>query len=315
MTAKPAFDRFRALGTVAVVGADDRAKLGSVSSIVAEEIEACDRACSRFRDDSELSALNRAGELCGASEWLCAAMATALRAAEETDGLIDPTIGQILIDLGYDRTFEQLDPSRPLVVTARHVPAWRSVAVEPASHRVSIPPRARIDLGATAKALCSDRAAARAATECGTGVLVSLGGDIAVAGEPPVDGWIVRVTDRSDADPNGLSPGQTVAVRTGGLATSGTATRRWPRAGTVAHHLVDPRTSEPAAEVWRTASVAAPSCVRANVASTAAMILGFQAQSWLETRGLDARLVSPDGDVVTTGQWPSPTPLFERVSA
>ena len=318
MSTTPAFEHFKGLGTTIAVGAADPVALPEVIAIVRAEVDACDLSCSRFRDDSELTQLNAGRPLPRASEWLCDAVATALDAAQLTDGLVDPTIGQCLIDLGYDRTFERLDPDSPLVVTATHVPAWRQVRVDRAARRVTVPARVRLDLGATAKALCADRAAAHAARLTGTGVLVSLGGDIAVAGPAPDGGWVVRVTDRSDADPVGLGPGygpdlsgQTVSISVGGLATSGTAARRWARSGAVVHHLVDPRTGRPAAEAWRTVSVAAPSCVAANTASTAAMILGAEAPDWLRRHGHDARLVTPDGDVVRAGGWPA-DPAAER---
>lgn len=304
MSAGPVFDRFRALGTVVVVGATEPERLGQAVAAVREEVEACDRACSRFRDDSELSRLN-AGERFTVSHWLADAVSAALDSAHRTDGLVDPTIGQCLIDLGYDRTFERLDPDSPLVVIASHVPAWKQVHVDRHPRRVALPSGVRLDLGATAKALCSDRAAVAASRSTGCAVLVSLGGDIAVAGDGPDEGWVIRVTDRSDATPNATQPGQTVAIRAGGLATSGTSARRWARSGTILHHLVDPRTGQPAEEAWRTVSVAAPSCLSANTASTAAMILGFDAPSWLTEQGYDARLVTPEGEVLTTGGWPS----------
>lgn len=303
MSAEPQFEQFRALGTTVVVGAAQPADLGGVVAAVRNEIDACDRSCSRFRDDSELSLLN-AGRTARASEWLCQAVTVALDAAAGTDGLVDPTIGQCLIDLGYDRTFDRIDPDLPFVVTATHVPAWRRVRVDRTAGRIDVPSGVKLDLGATAKALCADRAAAAAASLAGSGVLVSLGGDIAVAGPPPPGGWVVRVTERADSAPAAEAPGQTVAIRAGGLATSGTAARRWARAGAVMHHLVDPRTGQPAGDAWRTISVAAPSCVAANTASTAAMVLGGEAPAWLTSRGCDARLVGPDGRVTVTGGWP-----------
>jgi thiamine biosynthesis lipoprotein len=290
---------------MAVVGVTEAALLDKVAATVRDEIAQCDLACSRFREDSELSRLNQKGFLAGTSEWFCTAVTVALDAAGSTAGLVDPTIGQTLIDLGYDRDFDDLDPTQPLIVTAQHVPAWPSVTVDRAAGRISLPAPVRLDLGATAKALCADRAVQRAATEFGAGVLVSLGGDIAVRGLAPEGGWRIRVTDRSDADPSAPGPGQTVSVVGGGLATSGTSSRRWARAGLVMHHLVDPRTGQPATEVWRTVSVAAPTCVAANVASTAAIVLGVDAAEWLQARGCDARLVSTSGSVRTTGDWPA----------
>jgi thiamine biosynthesis lipoprotein len=303
------FRRFRALGTQAVVGTTRRTRVDAVLSAVTAEIEACDLACSRFWDDSELARLNdprRATAHQPASEWLCDALATALDAAARTGGLIDPTIGQCLVDLGYDRSFEHLDPSRPVVLRATHVPAWERIAVDRRRREVRVPTGVRLDLGATAKALCADRAARSGADAGGgAGVLVSLGGDIAVAGAVPDEGWIVRVTDRADTPPDARVPGQTVAIRGGGLATSGTSARRWARGGVEHHHLVDPRTGASAATPWKTVTVTAETCVDANVASTAAVILGDAGPAWLADRQFSARLVDVRGRVTTVGGWPS----------
>jgi thiamine biosynthesis lipoprotein len=164
----------------------------------------------------------------------------------------------------------------------------------------------RLDLGATAKAWAADRSAARLATALGCGVLVSLGGDIAVAGETPPGGWRVRVQDvtgRPEDPPVG--PSAVVAIRDGGLATSSTTARRWRRGGDVLHHILDPRTGLPAPPCWRTVSVAAASCADANTASTAAIIRGRDAPGWLTSLGLPARLVDEAGNVHTVGGWPA----------
>ena len=303
--------RFRALGCLAVVQATDPAAVDTAVAAARAEIDACDQACSRFRADSELSTFPT-GRSAPASPWLLAAVGTALDAAATTDGIVDPTVGQCLVDLGYDRSFERLDPATPLVVRARHVPAWRRVLVDVAAGTLTVPAGVRLDLGATAKALCADRAAAAAAAATGVGVLVSLGGDIAVAGPAPAGGWVVRDTDRSDPDPPADEPGQTVAVSTGGLATSGSAARRWRRGGADLHHLVDPRTGAPADGPWRTVTVAAPSCAIANTASTAAVVLGDAAVDWLTERGVDTRLVAHDGTVTRTGRWPADTEEVAR---
>jgi thiamine biosynthesis lipoprotein len=133
---------------------------------------------------------------------------------------------------------------------------------------------------------------------------VSLGGDIAVAGAPPERGWTVRVTHdhrRQDGD------GQTVAIAGGGLATSSTTVRRWRTDRGEAHHIVDPRTGRPVVEVWRTVTVAAPTCVQANAAATASIVRGSTAPRWLGRLGLHARLVA-DGRIVYVGSWPQETP-------
>ena len=95
-----------------------------------------------------------------------------------------------------------------------------------------------------------------------------------------------------------------VTITAGGLATSGTTRRRWRRGGRTVHHIVDPRTGDIPASRWRTVSVAAATCVDANTASTAAVVLGDAAPGWLAARGLPARLVDVDGAVSTTAGWP-----------
>jgi thiamine biosynthesis lipoprotein len=96
-------------------------------------------------------------------------------------------------------------------------------------------------------------------------------------------------------------PGPVIALQEGGLATSSTSARRWRRGGVEVHHLIDPHTGGSVVETWRTVSVAAGSCVDANVASTAAIIRGANAVEWLEGLGLWARLVAADGDETYVG--------------
>ena len=139
MTTGPVFERFRALGCQAVIGVTEAKAMPSVLAAVRAEVAACDLACSRFRNDSELIALNDPARTRAAvtlSPWLADALATALWAARETDGLVDPTIGQCLIDLGYDRSFELVSPDWPLVVRATHVPAWEKVNLRRLTARV-----------------------------------------------------------------------------------------------------------------------------------------------------------------------------------
>ena len=171
--------------------------------------------------------------------------------------------------------FAQVAPTGPATVRVAAVPGWRAVRTDRLAGTVTVPRHVALDLGATAKAGCADRAAAAVAVVTGSGVLVNLGGDIAVAGEPPAEGWVIRIADRHDADAG--DPAVTVAIRSGGLATSGTAARRWERGGRQLHHIVDPATGTPAARCWRTVSVTAETCLAANTASTAAIILGADA--------------------------------------
>jgi len=294
--------RFSALGTGAVVVTEEHV-LDIATEVVAAEIAIVDAACSRFRGDSDLVVVNQgAGRPVKVSATLLDALDVALGAAAATDGLVDPTIGRILRVLGYDRDFELVErQGPPLRAVVTSMPGWQAVRVDRARKTITVPAGVELDLGATAKAWCADRAAAAAATRCGTGVLVSLGGDIAVAG-PTVGGWVVRLADEHDAPTDG--PGPTVVIDGGGLATSSIVRRRWERGGEELHHLIDPRTGRPAAAVWRTVTVAAATCTAANTASTAAMLLGDSAPRWLAERDLPPRLARRSGEVVTVGGWP-----------
>jgi thiamine biosynthesis lipoprotein len=259
-----------------------------------------DRQASRFRPDSEIFRVNAAdGGLFLLSDGLAQAIGVALAAARWTDGLTDPTVGDALVDLGYDRDFAAIDPARPdrPAGTAR-VPGWR--AVELAGVLLRRPAGVHLDLGATAKGLGSDRAVRAAMRACGQagGALVSLGGDLAVAGTPPRGGWPVTVADQTAA------PGaQLVRLPAGAIATSSVTCRAWQRGGQALHHIVDPRTGRSADGPWVMASVAAATCADANAAATASIVAGARAEAWLGA-GLPARLVGRDGRVRFVGGWP-----------
>lgn len=293
--------QFPALGSTAIVAVTNPERLARARSIVEEIVSDFDLACSRFREDSELSALNAAaGSEVPVSTLLMEAVQTALRAAQLTDGDVDPTVGEALIAIGYDRDFASVSAADPPGrVSIAAVPGWRTVSIDPTRRTVRLSPGVRLDLGATAKALAGDRSAAAARAGAGCGVLVGLGGDISVAGPPPAEGWLVRVTDDHRAGVE--APGQWITVRSGGVATSSTTARRWGDA----HHLIDPATGRPADSTWRTVTVAAASCVDANIASTAAIIRGEPAAGWLESLSLPSRLVSVEGRVRHLAGWPS----------
>ena len=304
-TGGPAKLGFPAIGTTATVLVTDAGQMDAAVAILRQELDAIDLAASRFRPDSELCALNAAaGRPVAVSDLLFRAIGEAVRAARVTDGLVDPTVGEALVLAGYDRDFDQIDPAGPpIAVLAKPVPGWKAITTDPTRRTVRLPPGVVLDLGATAKALCADLAATRIAGVTGAGVLVSLGGDMAVAGEPPDDGWSVRVTDDHAAPPD-QAAGPVVALRSGGLATSSTTVRRWVRGGVPMHHLIDPETGQPAKGCWRTVSVAAGSCLDANIASCAAMLLGPAAPGWMEERALPARLVDTLGSVTHVAGWP-----------
>ncbi|HWN33314.1 MAG TPA: FAD:protein FMN transferase [Pseudonocardia sp.] len=301
-----------ALGTSALLLVADPGRLDRAAVVLRAELAEIDRACSRFRSDSEITKLHRsAGRPVTVSPLLAEALDAALRAAELTGGLVDPTVGAAVRALGYDRDFAQVHAMEarrgtgragPPAEPARPAPGWWRLHWDRASREVLLPRGVTLDLGATAKALAADRAAHRAAEAAGCGVLVGLGGDLGIAGTPPEGGWRVAVADdhRDALD----TPAQIISVASGGLATSSTVARAWRHGGRRRHHIVDPRTGENPVPLWRTVSVAAGSCVDANTASTAAIVLGRAATDWLVRRGMPARLVTEDGQVVHTAGWP-----------
>lgn len=296
---------FPAIGTTAQVVVTDPPRLPAAARTLRARLDELDAACSRFRDDSEISLLHRqAGAAVPVSPLLFAALDVALVAAARTGGLVDPTVGRSIRLLGYDRDFAAVDRDDPAPAgQTTAAPGWWRISIDTATRHVVLPRGVHLDLGATAKAFAADRIAAELARDLGCGVFVNLGGDLAVAGAPPAGGWRVNVgDDHMVTDPE---RDQTIAVLAGGLATSSTTRRTWRRGGRTVHHILDPRTGDVPPAVWRTVSVAAASCVAANTASTAAIVLGAAAAGWLTARGLPARLVALDGTVTALSGWPA----------
>jgi thiamine biosynthesis lipoprotein len=168
---------------------------------------------------------------------------------------------------------------------------------------VAVPDDVHVDLGSSAKAFAADRAARRISATLGCGVMVNLGGDVALAGHAPPDGWAIGIGTHSSTPSDDVD--QVLAVFAGGIATSGTTGRTWIHNGRLMHHIVDPGTGEPAEPVWTLVSALAPTCVEANAWSTAAVVWGEDAPGNLAAHAVSARLVRPDGRVLTVGGWPT----------
>ena len=275
--------------------------------ILREEIDEIDNACNRFRPDSELSALNRTGGWpVRVSTSLLEALAVAGRAWERSGGAVDPTVGGALCRLGYDRDFDELARTgHPATLgPLGPVPGWDTVMVDAGRHTVCLPADVSLDLGATAKALCADRAAARIAAERSCGVVVALGGDVAVGGPPPPEGWQIALTDDA-RHATGHPSVPVVTLWRGGMATSGTTARSWDVGGVRMHHIVDPRTGLPADPHWRSVTVAAATRVEANTFATASVVWGDEAVFRVAQARLAALMMpSSGGEPVAVGAWP-----------
>jgi thiamine biosynthesis lipoprotein len=293
---------WRALGTYVHLSTADASALEPARQIAMTLLDDVDRTCSRFRKDSDLVRANAgAGSWVSVDPMLVKAVGAAVEAAAQTDGLVDPTLGHALVAVGYDRDIslvlaETSDPAG-ISVPAR-AGAWRDIQRDPAGGLL-VPRGSALDLGATCKAWAADLIVAAIGAQFDSTVVLSLGGDIAVAGP---NGWPVAITETID-DPAGA---EIVHLPYGGLATSSTAARRWVRDGVTRHHVIDPRTGEPTSGRWRTVTATGATCLAANTATTAAIVLGDRAISWLRERDIPARLVNTSGRIVRTQRWPEP---------
>lgn len=296
----PGVTQWPVWGTTARVVTADPSRAEAARLLVADQLERIGQAASRFRPDSEVrSPLLAAGRVVEVSALLADLLTVALQAAQDTDGAVDPTVGEHLNRLGYDRDFVAIAHGPAVVhVIVRRTPSWRDVDLD--GRLLQLPPGVTLDLGATAKAYAADLCAELVADQLGCGVLVALGGDIRVAGPAPGRGWTVLVQDGPG------EPSSTI-VLTGAnaIATSSTQSRSWDRDGRRMHHIVEPLTGLPVVPVWRTASVAGPTCLQANVLSTAALVRGLDAVPLLRGRRVTARLVAADRTVTTLGGWPA----------
>jgi len=259
-----------------------------------------ERRLSRFRPDSELARLNaHAGRPVPVGALLYRVLDTALAAARATGGVYDPTMGRQLARLGYDRSFEQVPARSPGRGPAGPGGGWREVRMDPAARLVTLPPGVGVDLGGIAKGMAVDAAVERLG-QAGVGpVMVNAGGDLRVGGRPPGGGdwWIVI---------DGRRGRLRVPLAAGALATSGIARRRWSQAGERRHHLLDPRTGEPARTgLWSVTAVAG-SCAQAEVAAKVAFVLGRDpGAEFLRDQGLAGLFAGEDGRWWPAGTWPA----------
>jgi thiamine biosynthesis lipoprotein len=303
--ARPALRSMRAIGTTAIVAVTDPAAIDKAEAILCDELVAIDATCSRFRADSELWSLRSSnGTPVHVSALLFDAIKVACDVAHRTDGAVDPTVGVAIETLGYDRDFDELDADgTALEEEPQPAPGWRLIELDARQRTVRVPRGTHIDLGASAKAFVADRAAWRIAHAGHTGVLVSIGGDVATAGTAPDGGWAVGIASDSSTPVEDVA--QVVSIEAGGIASSSTSVRTWQRGGRRLHHIVDPATGDSAHSYWTLVSASGDTCVDANAASTAAVVWGRRAVPKLVDLGQPTRLVRHDKQVLALNGWPT----------
>lgn len=276
----------RAMGTTVELHLDAE---GADAALLAAEAEFArlEALLSRFLPGSQLSRLNRAGELAAGPDLL-AVVDAALTARELTAGRFDPTVHDALAAAGYDRSFELLPAGAgaPVLVGSA---CGGGVTLDAETASIRLDPGVRLDLGGIAKGYAADRALAILA-DAGP-ALVDAGGDIALAGKP----WPVGVETSSGTI--------TLELSEGALATSGRDRRRWNAADGERHHLIDPATGLPAeGDLLRVTAVAA-TATEAEVLAKALFLAGDADTAAAEADELEipAVLVTRDGRTVLAG--------------
>jgi FAD:protein FMN transferase len=244
---------FRAMGTEIDLLVDASGATAALSA-AEDEFHRLEAILSRFRQDSELSLLNRAGRLDPGPDLL-RVTELALAAREDTGGRFDPTVHDAVVAAGYDRTFESIAAHGP-------EPEARACGGEVRIDRgvIELDDGVRLDFGGIGKGYAADRAAEvlAIAGPC----LVNAGGDIAVR-----DGaWPIAVQTATGS--------LTVELTSGALATSGRDRRRWQRGGRELHHLIDPATGTSAGGDLVRATVVASDAVVAEVWAKALFLAG-----------------------------------------
>ena len=263
-----------------------------------DRLRALEQAWSRFRPNSELNrVLEQRGKWIQVSHDLFAALRWCARLHDETEGRFDPSIRPALEQWGYDRTFREIDESAPAPAFCVPAPGLTGLEMNPDDESVRIAPGLSIDLGGVGKGMAADLLSAELIAMGANGAYVCMGGDIAAAGDAPEGGWAVPL-HHPDTD----QPFAHHQLREGALVMSTVRMRRWKRSdGTVAHHLIDPRTGAPARTDVIAVAVAAYSAARAEALAKAAVIAGSAAGAeLLDGFGVEGWIVTDD-EVIRVG--------------
>jgi len=265
---------------------------------VPEWFEEWEQCLSRFREDSELSNLNRSsGAPLRVTKVLWDVFQAARRAERISHGLVTPAVFDALVSAGYDRSFDTLDTSSisPVHGTAGSVLPLSTIEEDDVNRSILLPEGLRLDFGGVAKGWAADQAMKR--LQVYGPALMDAGGDIAISG-PTADGqpWPVGVQDSF----NPTDDLKVVGLIHGGIATSGRDYRRWNKDGKKMHHIIDPRTGLSADTDVLSATVIAPNLLEAETAAKVVLISGSKAgKAWLETHPpLVGLLVLEDGQKI-----------------
>lgn len=295
-----AFAQFRCFASPIVVGVTNASYLDSVVHHIQRRFALIDASLSRFRSDSELRILENSNQRCWqVSPLFYKVTDLAIRYAAATDGWFDPTVRDALEAAGYDRTFDDIITSGPGPVRqAAPAGGWRGILLDPEHLRITLPPATRLDFGGIGKGFAVDDALATLSLQ-DVGVILSAGGDIGLRGPCPPGGWTCDIALDPEAPVEA-----SVSLHKGALATSGLGRRHWQHGTTLLHHLIDPHTGMPGHVTWRYVTVAASTCVAAEVAAKVAWLRGAEGPAWLNSLSLPGRFARSNGSALITHNWP-----------
>ena len=292
--------RFRAMGTdVEILVLDGPEDLGDRGAIAIERLES---KWSRFRPTSELCRLNAAaGAPVIVSKETLEVIERAIDAWQGTDGRYDPTILPALEAAGYTESFDDLPKSQESrgdsaqTVSRAAARQELGISIDRVIGAVRLPPGVALDLGGIGKGFTADLVATELLAAGARGVLVNMGGDLRALGDPPAPGaWVVQIDDPLGTGRTGL-----VTLGTGAIATSTRLRRAWERDGRPQHHLIDPRTGEPAQSGLASVTVISGEAWRAEVLAKAAFVAGAaEGAGIVERAGATGLFVTDAGEVV-----------------
>jgi thiamine biosynthesis lipoprotein len=249
-------------------------------------IQACETRFTRFSEESELSALNRsAGTPFQASPDLFAVVALAQHFFHRTRGLFDPSILPDLKRIGYDRSMDLLrrQGAAPLFesLLAGEHPSFSEMDLDEVRGMILLPPGMALDLGGIAKGWIAEQAAVLL-SDFSSACAVNAGGDMFLVGLPEGEPqWPVAIEDPLQPEID-LT---TITVDPGAVATSAVTKRVWKQGEKQRHHLIDPRTGEPAQTDWLSVTVIGPHAYEAEVFAKALLIGGPQESEEIACNG------------------------------
>jgi len=297
------YHRFRAMNTAILLAAESK-QPEQVFETAQKFVEQSEQRFTRFKETSELSALNRsAGNWISVSPEMLDLLLVALECHHATNGIFDPAILPDLQAAGYTKSFDQLlehsaDLSPKLNRGSRSNP-FAAIEIDSLQGRVRLPKGMQVDLGGIAKGWIAERAAHKMAehtSACG----VNAGGDMFLIGHPQGrENWEVALEDPR----NPIQDLMILLVDGGAVATSSVIKRSWIQGEIKRHHLIDPRTGEPAETPWLSVTVFAPKAALAETFAKAILIAGSDGADTLLDNNSEVSFIAVDAD----GQiWKSP---------